>query len=231
MGDIIRNPLVRERQAASAPPTVAVLPQPPVAARQPVAPPQAEERVDWRAQLETERKALYARLESERQEWQVQASREGYQAGLSRGEAEAVRRQEALNGRLQALMQSVDEERQRALAEMEELVSPLLYAALAKIIGELTPSSELVASCVRRALSEARGREPMRVRLHPEDAALMVDVPAGSLDGEGRGVTIVPDRQVSGGGCVIETAGGDLDAQFTTQLERLRRVLRDARAK
>ena len=166
------------------------------------------------------------RAESEARTLHERAGQEGYQAGLTKGEAEARRQLESAAEQLRRLLLAAAEEQSRALAAIEDMAAPLLYSALTRIIGGLTPSAELVESCMRQAQAEVLGREAMRVRLHPDDAALLaLDDKQQLLDEAGRSVTIVADRQVTGGGCVIETARGDLDAQLTTQLDRLRQAL------
>lgn len=237
MGNIIRSPQVRERDPAAereplpktAPATQTkplVDPLPVVAASTPVRPfvpptpmpAQQPSLAELKAQVEEECAGL-----------RETAAREGYQAGFRKGESEAKQEADKLIGHLQGMLTALTQEREQALAGVEACMLPVLFAVLNKIVGEGAFSAEFVQACVRRSLADVGGREPVVVRLHPSDAALLLpDSQQALTDGAGRSVTIAADPGVQGGGCVIETPRGDIDAQLTSQLGKLKQVLLEA---
>lgn len=236
MGNIIRSPQVREREplgereplpkAAPAVPVRAPAEhRPAVATSAPVspsAPPAPAPPQPSLAELKAQAEAECAGLREA-------ATREGYQAGLRKGESEAKQQVDRLVSHLQDMLIALGQERERVLAEMEACMLPVLFAALNKIVGESALSAEFVQACVRRALTEVGGREPLVVRLHPSDAVLLLpDGQQALTDAAGCSVTIVADPGVRGGGCVIETPRGDVDAQLTTQFGKLKQVLLEA---
>lgn len=227
MSDIIRNPSIRKgavSSAAAARPLVD--PPPPPPARQL----EMEEIQTMRARVLAEIEAARVKCQGECEELRAAARQNGYREGMAQAEAESLRLREALSAQGKALLAALGGVREAVHDEVERMLTPLLLEALARMIGEMPPSAELARSCVRSALREAAGREPVRVRLHPVDAALLAGDDA-VLSETGREVSVVADASLDGGGCIVETMHGDIDARMSTQMERLRRSLHEARAR
>jgi flagellar assembly protein FliH len=231
MGNIIRSPVVHFQEqtpAAPAPPAAVaeVMAQPSGEAPMPAVNEAAVQEL-----LQARLAERLSQLEVERQELREAAAREGYQAGYRKGEEAAAKQSEQLLGRLQRLLSSSAQAQQLAFAEVEQAVLPVVFAVLGKVIGQSVSNAEFVQACVQQALAEVGGREAVIVRLHPADAVLVF--PDGRqewTDEAGRRMTLQPDPSVTGGGCVIETPRGDIDAQLTTQLASLKQLLLEARA-
>jgi flagellar assembly protein FliH len=79
-----------------------------------------------------------------------------------------------------------------------------------------------VAKVVRNALSHVRVKESLRVRLNPEDHALLSQGTPEFLEA----VTLVADPGIERGGAVIESSGGNLDAQIEEQLAEIEKSLK-----
>ena len=78
-------------------------------------------------------------------------------------------------------------------------------------------------------LELAAGCAEVRLRMHPDDLALLgpqVEQLAAELARLGT-AQIVPDPNVTRGGCRIETESGLVDATIPTQLDEIRRQLLD----
>lgn len=227
MSEILRNPGIRESaDSAAAPERPRADSAPSQAARQPA----LEEIQAMRERAMAEIDAARAKCQAECEELRAAARQKGYREGMAQAEAESLRVREALGAQGKALLAALGGVREAVHEEVERMLSPLLLEALARMIGEMPLSAELARSCVRNALSEAAGREPVRVRLHPADAALLAGDDA-ALSEAGREVSVVADASLDGGGCIVETLHGDIDARMTTQMERLRRSLQEARAR
>lgn len=227
MSEILRNPGIREgvdstaaqlRSRADSPP--------PQAARQPA----LEEIQAMRERAMAEMEAARAKCQAECEGLRAAARQNGYREGMAQAEAESLRLREALSAQGKALLAALGGVREAVHDEVERMLSPLLLEALARMIGEMPQSAELARSCVRSALREAAGREPVRVRLHPADVALLACDDA-VLSEAGREVSLVADASLDGGGCIVETLHGDIDARMTTQMERLRRSVSQARTR
>ncbi|MEO4031129.1 FliH/SctL family protein [Chromobacterium vaccinii] len=228
MSDIIRSPLIRSRpETQSSSGFQAAAPR---MAQQAEASRPADAEAEIRAmrtRAMAEIEAMRAKAKAECDAMRASAGDEGYRAGMAKAEAEIRAQLGQAAQQAKALLASMEEGRAQMLGEMEDMVAPVVFEALIRVVGDIPQSAELVRAGVRRALREVVGREPVRVLLHPADAALLGD--GGEISGElGRQVRVAADDALARGGCMVETAHGDIDARWSTQLERLHRALREA---
>ncbi|MGO4503220.1 MULTISPECIES: flagellar assembly protein FliH [unclassified Dyella] len=144
-----------------------------------------------------------------------QAREEGYAAGLAQGMAEA---QQVLHERMQRL-DALLESAARPLRSMDELVE-LELTRLAMTVArqvlahELRTTPDLVVEAVRQAalaLPSASGN--LRVRLHPDDLALL-----RSLEMVESHWQLLPDNSLQRGDCLLESERSRLDARVETRL-------------
>lgn len=144
-----------------------------------------------------------------------QARDEGYAAGLAQGMAEAQHLLQERMQRLDALLESAA----RPLRSMDDLVE-LELARLAMTVArqvvahELRTAPDLVVDAVRQAalaLPSASGN--LRVRLHPDDLALL-----RSLEMVESHWQLLPDNSLQRGDCLLESERSRLDARVETRL-------------
>ncbi|WP_109127401.1 flagellar assembly protein FliH [Dyella sp. C11] len=144
-----------------------------------------------------------------------QAREEGYAAGHAQGMAEA---REVLQSRMQRLDALLDSAA-RPLRSMDELVelelTRLAMTVARQVIShELHTTPDLVVESVRQAalaLPSATGS--LRVRLHPDDLALL-----RSLDMVESHWQLLPDTSLQRGDCLLENERSRLDARIETRL-------------
>lgn len=155
---------------------------------------------------------------SELEALERQAREEGYAQGLAQGLAEA-----RAQGRERVVqLDAICTQAARPLAELDMAVEQEL-AQLAVIIArrviahELATQPALIAGIVRQAATAlpAAGRE-LRVRLHPEDLALLRELDAVEPHWQ-----LVADAALKRGDCLLESGGSRLDATVQTRLGAL----------
>lgn len=175
----------------------------------------------------------------------AEGHRAGYAAGMAVAAAEAhVAAQEAaqaitqaeagrdaqLAAALDVLATAAEAFRQRdavSLAEVEDVVTDLALGITRAVLDrELTLSDNPGRDAVARALTLAPQDCPATVRLHPTDAAALG--PVEDL-GAGRRLVVVADPSVERGGCVVDAAGRQIDAQVGPALARVAAALREQR--
>ena len=144
-----------------------------------------------------------------------QAREEGYAAGHAEGLAAA---REVVNARM-AQLNAILEAAARPLRSMDELVE-LELARLAMTVArqvvahELRSSPDLVVEAVRQAvLAMPTATARMRVRLHPDDLALL-----RSLDQVEADWQLVADGSLERGDCLLESERSRLDARVETRM-------------
>jgi flagellar assembly protein FliH len=162
----------------------------------------------------------------------------GYEAGLQEGraaaqaeisaaaEAAALQAAGALAQRERQLLATASLLQERAselLASVEDEMVLLCYEVICRVLGAAALGREHVQSQVGAALAQWRGRRPLAVLLHPDDAALLDRAPAGA------GLAWQADAQVALGGCILRDAQGALDARLEHVLEEVKAALLTAR--
>jgi flagellar assembly protein FliH len=167
--------------------------------------------------------AARLKVEAELAELRAEAERRGYAAGHEKGEADARRELQSRIERFQGMAEQLAEARAGVLAEAEDGVVELAFAALCRILGEQAASREGVLAMVARCTAGAREREQVGVRLHPDDFALLGEATAHQA-------RFSPDPGIALGGCIVDSSTGALDARLETQLARLAETLLAVRA-
>ncbi|NIA55042.1 hypothetical protein HAV22_15505 [Massilia sp. TW-1] len=171
------------------------------------------------AQQEAERRKVQAELA----ELRAEAERRGYAVGHEKGEADARRQLQAQIDRFQGLAAQLVQARATVLADAEDGIVELAFAALCRILGEQAASRDGVHAMVARCAADVREREQVGIRLHPDDVALLGD-------GAGHHARISADPGIVLGGCIVDSSTGALDARLEIQLARLAETLLAVRA-
>ncbi|QNK02578.1 flagellar assembly protein FliH [Dyella telluris] len=144
-----------------------------------------------------------------------QARDEGYAAGHEQGMAEARAVLQERMQRLDELLESAARPL-RSMDDMVELELTRLAMTVARqvVAHELRVTPDLVVEAVRQAalaLPSASGN--LRVRLHPDDLALL-----RTLDMVESHWQLMPDPSLQRGDCLLESERSRLDARIETRL-------------
>lgn len=144
-----------------------------------------------------------------------QARDEGYAAGHAEG---LVAARDVLNERM-ARLDRILEAAARPLRSMDELVE-LELARLAMTVArrvvahELRVSPDLVVEAIRQAvLVMPAATTKLRVRLHPEDLALLRSLHVAEPDWQ-----LVADGSLERGDCMLESERSRLDSRVETRM-------------
>jgi len=171
---------------------------------------------------------VLASARGEAEQIRAAAAEEGRAAGYAAGLAEAHARLEPARTALEAAATGLVAMREEFLALAETRAVELALAIALKVIGvELAVRPELVVEVATGALRRAAERDHVVLLVNPEDIELVREAAAdlsGAL-GMIRRLEIAPERRVDRGGCLVQTAEGEIDAGIETQLEKAREVL------
>lgn len=165
------------------------------------------------AAAEEEARRIRQEAEAERARLRAEAVEDGRREGLARAAA-------ALAGAAAA--------RDRRLAEAEREVAAMAVDVARTVIGrELAQDPAAVAELAARALSAARERREVVLRVNPADAEA-IRAAAGRLAAvlaRAPGLAVREDPGLARGDAVVETEAGRVDARVETQLAALARAL------
>lgn len=148
------------------------------------------------------------------------AQQEGYEAGMAQARAELA----SAIAAVQQMAAGLAEERERLEEEVLDGATLLAIEAAAKVVrAEIATRPELVTGILRTAIRRAADRERLVVHVNPEDLAICRDAAPEIMERMG-GIDVlrvVDEPRVTRGGCIVEGAGGDVDATLQTQLARI----------
>jgi|HubBroStandDraft_5_1064220.scaffolds.fasta_scaffold127056_2 flagellar assembly protein FliH len=153
-----------------------------------------------------------------------QAEAAGYAAGLARAQAEQQPRLAQLNAQIErftALLSELAEPLRLLDAEMERALLSLALAIGSQLARRtLRQEPAQIIAIVRECLKQLPlASRDVRVRLHPEDAAV-VRAQLAPVAGE-HAWTLIDDATLTRGGCRIESEHSQLDARFESRLQAL----------
>ena len=150
-------------------------------------------------------------------------------AGRAEGEGQA---RQAMQAELQPVLQKLaaaihesSELRARLRSQAESDLVRLALAIARRVLGrEINTDPEAIAGLVKASLERLRIQEVIRVRLHPDHKARVVEY----LERFGAAqVEVLGDSACQPGAVVFETSRGNLDASVETQLREIERGLTD----
>jgi len=161
------------------------------------------------------------------------ALEEGRAEGRAEAEAEMDKRLAIIrvetDDRIGALMEGIAQQVRAFTAALEHDAYAFALAVAGRIVKrEVLLDDEVVIRQVREALRRIVGVETVRVRVHPDDEALIRSHRTAllALSDATRDVVIEPDATIERGGCVLESASGNVDARIATQLRQVEHALR-----
>ena len=187
---------------------------------------------EYLQKVRAEAAAIVKQARDEAAKVKASAMEEGKKAAMAAAEtAVRTRIDQQLQTVLPTLQQAVQQVQQSKLAwqrHWEEHALKLALGIAEKIIRhQVARQPEITLELIKEGLELAHGQERITVRLNPADHAalgdrvLKVSQPLAQL---GK-VQVVPDPNITAGGCRIETDFGSIDQRLETQLARIAQEL------
>jgi flagellar assembly protein FliH len=130
---------------------------------------------------------------------------------------------ELQNGLLQSLRDLLPE----VARECESALVALALEAAQKLVAGLPVSLEMVEATVKEALARVEETSELTILVNAEDLELLqrANSPLLLTDTSGERIRFRVAREVTRGGCIIQTRFGTIDARRETKVELLRRAL------
>jgi flagellar assembly protein FliH len=157
-------------------------------------------------------------------------ARQAYDSGFQAGEIEARQKLESevrlSIERMAAAIAEVPQARAETIRRAESDTVRLAIEIARRVLHrELSTDSSALEALVKAAMEKLQGQEIYRVRVHPDQAAMIKSCLMQS--GRGQNVEVIADPIQPKGGVVFEIAQGTLDASVETQLREIERGLAD----
>lgn len=142
----------------------------------------------------------------------------GYDRGFEKGQTEGY---DAALEHIAVKLVVLAKEAHEARLELENKAGVLATKIVEKIATDLGPR-KTIAALAKSAASNLVPREPVILRVHPDNTAFVSDEVSPSST---HIVEVMPDPSLSETDCVLETEFGRIKADMNTQLKVLREKL------
>lgn len=154
----------------------------------------------------------------------------GFEEGRHEGEVAEQARLRAARRTTEEALDVIRANEERWSDSIDENIIALAVAAARHVVDrELAIDPALVAQIVARALEAFPIDQPVRVRVNPNDLAVLNAGVTPSLDDlagvPGRGAHWIADARVVSGGCIVEGRDRIVDGRVDSALERVYRRL------
>jgi flagellar assembly protein FliH len=143
------------------------------------------------------------------------AHEQGFIQGEKTAMETAERKVEAAMKRYAESIGEIQKLRSSLYAQVEREVVKLALAAAKKIVHrEIHIDRDIVQTLVHVALSHVSEKSAVTICLNPEDYSYLLDRRADLSQSEGRDISLLADKSIERGGCLIQTNCGDIDARI-----------------
>jgi flagellar assembly protein FliH len=149
----------------------------------------------------------------------AQLEKTAYENGFMHGEKAgmeiAEQKIEAVMRRYGESIQEVGRLRSLLYSQVEREVVKLALEVSKKIVHrEIQVDKDIVQTLVRVALSHVAEKSAVTVHLNPVDYNHLLAQRAELSQSEGREISLLADKSIERGGCLIQTECGDIDARI-----------------
>lgn len=190
---------------------------------------QAEEIVE-NAKIEMEKKAeehynnVCEKAEEDAKLIYSEAEKKGYDDGYKR----AVEETEVLKQQANELLEEAKKQKEEILEEIEPQVVELAVSVINKVLNDVTVvNPQIVVALIKKGLSETKmtGDIFVHVSATEYDAVMQNKEQILELNDPNVTIEIVKDYSLESGGCVLETAFGNIDCSIDAQFKKVKESL------
>ena len=192
-----------------------------------------------RGEAEEERDRLLSeaqtQIENDRAEARAAGHAEGVAAGRAEGEA-AVREEMAelirtTNAQAEKTLRDAHDAMRDYLMQAEEDIVSIAMTAVERVLPQhFIDVPQMVLPIVRDAILRVKDQKEVVVHVPPGsyDFVLMArDELRGLLTAGDTNLTVTSDEAMKPGDCLVETPNGSVDARLQTQIEQLKKAVRE----
>jgi flagellar assembly protein FliH len=107
-------------------------------------------------------------------------------------------------------------------AQVERQVVKLSMEVAKKIVHrEIRADRDIIQTLVRVALGHVAEKSAVTIHLSPMDYNYLLEHRAELSQSEGRDISLLADKSIERGGCLIQTECGDIDARIEEQFREV----------
>ena len=192
-----------------------------------------------RGEAEEERDRLLSEAQTQIENDRAEARAAGHAEGVAAGRAEgaaAVREEMAelirtTNAQAEKTLRDAHDAMRDYLMQAEEDIVSIAMTAVERVLPQhFIDVPQMVLPIVRDAILRVKDQKEVVVHVPPEsyDFVLMArDELRGLLTAGDTNLTVTSDEAMKPGDCLVETPNGSVDARLQTQIEQLKKAVRE----
>jgi flagellar assembly protein FliH len=139
----------------------------------------------------------------------------GFRQGEKSGMAMAEQKIETIVKRHAEAILEIGRMKSSLYAQVEKEVVKLAIEVAKKIIHrEIQVDPDIIQTLIRVTLANVAVKNPVTIHVNPVDFNYISERQAELSQSEARNISIVPDKSIARGGCLVETDCGDIDARL-----------------
>ena len=145
--------------------------------------------------------------------------RNAFENGVCQGEksgmAAAEQKMDALMRRHAEAILEIGRLKSALYTQVERQVVKLAIEVAKKIVHrEVQVDRDIIQTLVHVTLAHVAEKTPVVIHVNPVDYNYLSDQQAELSQAEARNISLVPDKSIERGGCLVETDCGDIDARL-----------------
>lgn len=161
---------------------------------------------------------------------QEEAAKLGHEEGTTEGQAKAQQQYAAGIASLERVVMMLGDSLDKGIDGLTEIGAEVVFEAVVKIIGRSYIDQSGVLDVVKEVIRQAKDRSRLLIRVNPADYRDLMAERESLTEGLNvQHLEFSADDRVELGGCLLETASGNLDGRLEVQFQQLRDTLLSAR--
>jgi flagellar biosynthesis/type III secretory pathway protein FliH len=150
------------------------------------------------------------------------AFEDGFRQGEKVGVENAERKMNGIMKRYSETILEIGKLKPALYAQAEREIVKLAIEIAKKIVHrEIRDDPEIIQTLIKVALSHVTDKSAVTARINPIDYTYIHEQNVNLSQTEGRDITLVSDKSIERGGCMIETVCGDIDARIEEQFREV----------
>ena len=174
-------------------------------------------------------------IEKDREEARKAGHDEGFSAGKEAGEAAAREEMKELirqtNAKAEKTLRDAHDAMRDYLMQAEDVIVSIAMTAVERVLPQhFIDVPQMVLPIVRDAIERVKDQKEIVVHVPPDsyDFVLMArDELRGIVTAGDSSLSITSDESLKPGDCLVETPNGSVDARLQTQIEQLKKAVRE----
>jgi flagellar assembly protein FliH len=155
-------------------------------------------------------------------ELEKRAFQNGYSHGEKSGMEAAERKIDAAMKRLGEAILEIGKLRPFLHAQVEREVVKLAVEVAKKIVHrEIQADPQIIQTLIRVALDHVAEKSAVIIHLNPVDHNYLMEQRLELSQSEGRDISLLADKSIERGGCLIQTECGDVDARIEEKFKEV----------